>query len=80
MASLTSSPAAITALASRPIGEPLATASRSMSPVDIWIIPRLACSRAAWVPLPAPGGPSRTMFKGWRSAIGERAISAGARS
>src|SRR5215210_3200626 len=70
MASLTSSPAAITALALSPTGLPLATAWRSMSPVDSWTIPRFACSRAAWVPLPAPGGPSRTMFMAWRSRIG----------
>src|SRR5215210_5616297 len=62
MASLTSSPAAITALALSPTGLPLATAWRSMSPVDSWTIPRFAWSRAAWVPFPAPGGPSRTMF------------------
>ena len=37
-------------------------ASRSMSPVDSWIMPRAACSRAACVPLPAPGGPRRMMF------------------
>src|SRR5689334_4888483 len=62
IASLTSSPRSITALALRPTGVPAATASRSMSPVDSWIIPRLACSRAACVPLPAPGGPRRMMF------------------
>src|SRR5688500_14558892 len=69
IASLTSLPAAITAFASIPTGLPLATASRSMSPVDIWIIPRCACSRAAWVPLPAPGGPNRTMFMEERSLM-----------
>src|SRR5688572_9436439 len=62
MASLTSSPASITALAFRPTGEPVFTAARSMSPVDSWIIPRSACSRCACVPLPAPGGPRRMMF------------------
>src|SRR3954462_10291454 len=43
-------------------GEPLLRASRSMSPVDSWIMPRVACSRAACVPLPAPGGPKRMML------------------
>src|SRR6185437_8749262 len=62
MASLTSSPASMIALTFSPMGEPLARASRSMSPVDSWIIPRSACSRAAWVPFPAPGGPNRMMF------------------
>src|SRR5215210_4994303 len=69
IASLTNWPAAITALASAPIGLPLATASRSMSPVDSWTIPRSAWRRVAWVPLPAPGGPSRTMFMGAESVI-----------
>ena len=40
-----------------------ATAARSMSPVDSWTMPRSrSTSRLAWVPLPAPGGPSRMMF------------------
>src|ERR1044072_1746911 len=62
IASLTSSPASITAFALRPTGEPHATAARSISPVDSWIIPRSPWSRWAWVPLPAPGGPRRMMF------------------
>src|SRR5260221_14166086 len=62
IASLTSPPASMIALTFSPIGEPLARASRSMSPVDSWIMPRLAWSRAACVPLPAPGGPNRMIF------------------
>src|SRR2546422_2122420 len=31
-----------------------------MLPVEMWGTPRYAASFAAWVPLPAPGGPSRT--------------------
>ena len=41
MASLTSSPRSITALALSPTGVPAATASRSMSPVDSWTMPRV---------------------------------------
>ena len=62
IASLTNSPASMIAFTFSPIGEPLARASRSMSPVDSWIMPRAAWSRAACVPLPAPGGPNRMMF------------------
>src|SRR5438270_5611640 len=62
MASLTSSPASMIAFTLPPIGEPLARASRSMSPVDSWILPRFATSRAACVPFPASGGPNRMMF------------------
>jgi hypothetical protein len=61
-------PASITVLASRPIGEPLAMAARSMSPVARWH--RQYCSRSlgAVVPLPQPGGPARTVTE-----IGRRA-------
>src|SRR6188472_1907907 len=62
IASLTSSPASITAFALRPTGVPWATAARSMSPVESWTIPRVSSRRAACVPFPAPGGPSRMMF------------------
>src|SRR6185295_7909325 len=46
----------------RPSGLPCATASRSMSPVEIAGTPRREASTTACVPLPAPGGPSSTMF------------------
>src|SRR3954469_14672042 len=62
IASLTSSPRSITVFAWRPTGVPAATASRSMSPVESWTMPRSAWSRAACVPLPAPGGPRRMML------------------
>src|SRR6185295_3560745 len=44
----------------RPSSEPFATASRSMSPVEMAGTPRCSPSTWACVPLPAPGGPSRT--------------------
>src|SRR4029453_6185278 len=37
-----------------------ATASRSRSPVEMAGMPSRRPSTCAWVPLPAPGGPSRT--------------------
>ena len=49
-------------LARRPTAVSAATASRSMSPVDRCEIPYLALIRSAWVPFPAPGGPSKTSF------------------
>ena len=60
--SLTSSPRAMIALARLPISVPLCTASRRMSPVEIFGIPRLRANCSAWVPLPAPGGPSMIRF------------------
>ena len=55
----TSSPASMYFLASRPIWVWFLTAERRMSPVEMWGIPYSATMRPAWVPLPAPGGPSR---------------------
>ncbi len=63
MASETRSPFARIASTSRPSGEPDATAARSMSPVESCGRPRSFCRILAWVPLPAPGGPNRTIFK-----------------
>src|SRR5580658_3726106 len=52
-------PAAI--LATRSAGSlPSAFAARSMSPVDTWGIPHLPQMTLAWVPFPAPGGPTNT--------------------
>src|SRR5688572_27652317 len=35
-----------------------------MSPVEMWGMPRRSATRAAWVPLPAPGGPmNRSLMK-----------------
>ena len=45
--------------AGTPIGLAALTAARSMSPVESWTKPYLATRCCAWVPLPAPGGPSR---------------------
>src|ERR1700741_2857048 len=43
-----------------------------MSPVESWTMPRSVTSLAAWVPLPAPGGPSNMMFTRRRPAHGPR--------
>src|SRR5260370_36688268 len=40
--------------------EPWRIPSRSMSPVEMWGIPRQCVSNLAWVPLPEPGEPNRT--------------------
>jgi hypothetical protein len=47
IASETSSPASITALAWSPTGVPALTAARSMSPVESWTMPRSSTRRAA---------------------------------
>ena len=49
----------MTFLASMPSGVPAFTAARSMSPVEICGMPKCWVRNAAWVPLPAPGGPSK---------------------
>src|SRR5262245_43792298 len=51
----------------RPSSEPSATASRSMSPVEMAGSPKRRPSTCAWVPLPAPGGPSKTTREAWPS-------------
>src|SRR2546428_13026187 len=43
-----------------PRSVPCATLCRKMLPVEMCGTPRYAASLAAWVPLPAPGGPRRT--------------------
>src|SRR3989442_2131752 len=43
-----------------PRSVPCATLCRKMLPVDICGTPMYGASFAAWVPLPAPGGPRRT--------------------
>jgi hypothetical protein len=60
--SLTSRPASMASLAAQPSGVRSCTASRRMSPVPIFGSPRVREIRSAWVPLPAPGGPSITRF------------------
>ena len=62
MSSLTNSPASMIASAWHPSSVLASTASRRISPVEICGTPRLFASRLACVPLPAPGGPSMTMF------------------
>src|SRR5436305_13235286 len=47
-------------LASTPSGVPWATFARKMSPVEILGTARCAAMNSAWVPLPAPGGPTST--------------------
>src|SRR3954470_6670168 len=74
ISSETSSPAAITAFALRPISVPAATAALSMSPVESWTIARCSTRRLAWVPLPAPGGPRRRMFIAAESPAPEAAL------
>src|SRR3989442_12990794 len=43
-----------------PRSVPCATLCRKKLPVEMCGTPRYAASFAAWVPLPAPGGPSKT--------------------
>src|ERR687883_362255 len=43
-----------------PSGVPWATLARKMSPVEILGTARCAAMNSAWVPLPAPGGPTST--------------------
>ncbi len=59
MSSETSAPLSITCFAASPSGVPALTAARSMSPVEICGMPYARVMNVAWVPLPAPGGPSR---------------------
>ena len=59
MSSETSAPESMTCFAAMPSGEPALTAARSMSPVEICGMPYASVMNAAWVPLPAPGGPSK---------------------
>src|SRR3712207_1254619 len=58
-ASGTSSPRSIYSLASRPSAVSSRLCVRSRSPVAMNGRSKSDCSRWAWVPLPAPGGPSR---------------------
>src|ERR1044071_5930148 len=55
----TSCPCDMIALARSPIAVPSWTASRRISPVEIFGIDRLRAICSACVPLPAPGGPNR---------------------
>src|SRR5688572_33258476 len=61
VASSTSAPEAMIPCTLLPSSVPEETAWRSMSPVEIAGTPSWPASSSACVPLPAPGGPSRTM-------------------
>ena len=43
-----------------PSSVPPDTFARKMSPVEIFGMSKCAAMNSAWVPLPAPGGPTRT--------------------
>src|SRR2546428_1873664 len=60
MSSGTSCPASMYAFAFFPRSVPCAALCRKKLPVEMCGTPRYAASFAAWVPLPAPGGPSKT--------------------
>src|SRR5882757_311066 len=56
----TRSPASMYFLASLPRSLPPDTFARKMSPVEIFGMLKFSAMNSAWVPLPAPGGPTRT--------------------
>ena len=56
----TSSPRSMYERARRPSSLSLRRCSRNMSPVAMCGTPLAAATAAAWVPLPAPGGPNRS--------------------
>ena len=62
ISSLTSSPRSMTALARSPSSVFAWTASRRMSPVEIFGMPRTRATRSACVPFPHPGGPIMIRF------------------
>ncbi len=64
MSSPTSAPESITFLAASPSGVPAFTAARSMSPVETCGMPYFWQMKAACVPFPAPGAPSRISLIG----------------
>jgi hypothetical protein len=60
ISSVTRPPESMMAWICFPIGVPRALWSRNMSPVEMCGIASSAARSFAWVPLPAPGGPSST--------------------
>src|SRR6266496_100632 len=56
----TRSPASMYFLASLPRSLPPDTLARKMSPVEIFGTSKCSAMNSAWVPLPAPGGPTST--------------------
>src|SRR5450631_1794483 len=69
MSSDTSAPESMTFFAAIPSGVPALTAERSISPVEICGMPYASLTKAAWVPLPAPGGPSNMSRIGCKSRV-----------
>src|SRR5687768_14637656 len=65
----TSFPADMKLWACTPSGVPRSRFSRNRSPVDTCGTDRSAARRAAWVPLPAPGGPMRINTVDMRSLL-----------
>ena len=55
-----------------PTGVCAATAARSISPVESWIMPCLCTSRWACVPLPDPGGARKSISSICAPRLGER--------
>src|SRR4051812_31584702 len=62
-------PASMCSLACRPSSVPSATAARRMLPVAKYGRPKSSVRRSAWVPLPAPGGPTRMRLSSDTRAI-----------
>ena len=63
ISSETNSPASMTALARRPVGEPADIAARSMSPVAKWQTQYFSTMEGDCVPFPDPGGPNKIALK-----------------
>lgn len=72
MSSDTRPPLSITPFTCWPSGLPALTAARSMSPVEICGMPNFSVMNRAWVPLPAPGAPSRITRIDMLLRIGKR--------
>src|ERR1700712_1616198 len=62
-------PASMCALAWRPSSVPSLTAARRMLPVAKYGRPKSCVIRSAWVPWPAPGGPTRMRFSSDTGAL-----------
>src|SRR4029450_3474032 len=74
MSSGTRSPRSMYSSPALPSSVPLATSSRSRSPVAILARSKWSAIRVAWVPLPAPGGPTTSPRlacpSGWSVVLG----------
>src|ERR1051325_9667492 len=60
----TRAPRSMYSLALVPSSVPLLRCARSRSPLAMWGMPYFEAMRRAWVPLPAPTGPSRMRSSG----------------